>query len=574
MRVLALLALLVTPCGAFFHGVAPGSFLSLRLRAVQLGAQRPFQDVASVGYEAAGRFRLKAKPIRESVTAKGFNSQSTGDGSHGSVHVGHFLHGLTNVTSPLATGEMADPPELKEKPIRATAEGDLNPEKIGNGSLSTARMGSAGGGGPGRWTGGGDLQQSLRGGPARSNHFLPGELTNVIMRCRKAGELEHILHMQRGALNHIHVSAAWVCTARIGGEVSGVVAALQDLTRDLLVQMGGRQIANVMHSMAKLHTSQDATMWEGGDLGLLEALQRRATVTSGEFTPQNVGNVLWALATMGVRADRELLKAMQIRGTATAGEFTPQNLANLLWGLATLAERADRELLEAMKIRGTATAGEFSPQDVSNVLWSLAVMEEGGDGSMCPFIDSLAARVLDLRDQLTVEHKFQLHQWLLSCELDLVSGASLPSGVARVKLEIGEDCLQAFMTRLPHESWFQRDVAANVAALGRGGSKVEIEEEYRDARSGYLIDILVRIQSASGSTVWAVEVDGPTHFLRDGRTPNGSTLLKRKQLGLLGYTVVSVPFWEWDALMGEETRQGYLEYKLLETLGSCVWVGS
>ena len=102
---------------------------------------------------------------------------------------------------------------------------------------------------------------------------------------------------------------------------------------------------------------------------------------------------------------------------------------------------------------------------------------------------------------------------------------------------------------------------------------MEIEEEFRDARSGYSIDILVRRRSAAGSTCgtksrempaaeWAVEVDGPAHFLGDGRTPSGNTLLKRRQLGQLGYTVVPVPFWEWDALRDEEAKRRYLEEKL------------
>ena len=92
--------------------------------------------------------------------------------------------------------------------------------------------------------------------------------------------------------------------------------------------------------------------------------------------------------------------------------------------------------------------------------------------------------------------------------------------------------------------------------------ELEIEEEYRDARSGYSIDVLVRRRSAAGSTEWAVEVDGPTHFLGDGRTPSGSTLLKRKQLGQLGYTVVPVPFWEWNVLTGEEAKRRYVVDKL------------
>ncbi|KAJ1474007.1 RAP domain-containing protein, partial [Baffinella frigidus] len=197
-------------------------------------------------------------------------------------------------------------------------------------------------------------------------------------------------------------------------------------------------------------------------------------------------------------------------------------------------------------------------------------MGEGVDGVLGGLIDRFAGRVLEFRDQNTVEQKFQIQQWLLSCELDRVSGAFLPISVARVKQEIGGECLQAFSGQVPHESRLQQEVAG---VLRRAVSEMEIEEEYRDARSGYSIDVLVRRRPAAGSTggadspdetagEWAVEVDGPTHFLGDGRTPSGSTLLKRKQLGQLGYRVVPVPFWEWRALRGEEAKRWYLEDKI------------
>ena len=164
-----------------------------------------------------------------------------------------------------------------------------------------------------------------RGGGALNARQLTGEIRD----CREAGELARILQEQRAVLNHIHVGAAWVCLVRMGGgrgggDVKEVVEELQDRTRDVLSQMGGREITNVMHSMAKLHTSRwlDAKM----DRGLLDAMQRRATATAGEFIPQNVANVLWALATMGERADRGLLEAMQRRATATAGGVTPQGV--------------------------------------------------------------------------------------------------------------------------------------------------------------------------------------------------------------------------------------------------------
>ena len=165
----------------------------------------------------------------------------------------------------------------------------------------------------------------MRGGGSTANRgggpLHPAQITGVIKYCEEAGELVRILQEQRGVLNHIHVSAAWVCLARIGrgrggGEVGDAVAALQDLTWDVLHQAGGRELANAMHSMAKLHE-----VGVFASRALLEAMQRRATATAGELKPQEVANLLWGLATMGERVDRGLLEAMQMRATATVGGF-------------------------------------------------------------------------------------------------------------------------------------------------------------------------------------------------------------------------------------------------------------
>ena len=40
--------------------------------------------------------------------------------------------------------------------------------------------------------------------------------------------------------------------------------------------------------------------------------------------------------------------------------------------------------------------------------------------------------------------------------------------------------------------------------------------------------------------LWAVEFDGPSHFLASG-APTGATLLKRWHLHVLGHALVSVP---------------------------------
>ena len=46
----------------------------------------------------------------------------------------------------------------------------------------------------------------------------------------------------------------------------------------------------------------------------------------------------------------------------------------------------------------------------------------------------------------------------------------------------------------------------------------------------------------------AMEVDGPSHFLRGDvvRLANGATMLKRRQLYALNWQLVMVLYWEWD----------------------------
>ena len=63
----------------------------------------------------------------------------------------------------------------------------------------------------------------------------------------------------------------------------------------------------------------------------------------------------------------------------------------------------------------------------------------------------------------------------------------------------------------------------------------------------------------------AVEVDGPFHFVQGagGGRPDGSTLLKRRHLKLLGYVTVSVHWSEWRSLRSD-ARAAYLD-QLLKT---------
>ena len=60
-----------------------------------------------------------------------------------------------------------------------------------------------------------------------------------------------------------------------------------------------------------------------------------------------------------------------------------------------------------------------------------------------------------------------------------------------------------------------------------------------------------------GAAPVAVEVDGPHHFLQDGRQ-DGRTRLRDRMLAAHGWLVVVVDYRAWDVLQTEAQREEYL----------------
>ena len=128
-----------------------------------------------------------------------------------------------------------------------------------------------------------------------------------------------------------------------------------------------------------------------------------------------------------------------------------------------------------------------------------------------------------------------------------------------------ETCREAFECAKSAPSATQQQVSETLRRLG-----LSVEDEARCPKSGYSIDMLVHDstlgmggESSSSASTWAVEFDGPDHFLAS-RAPTGATLLKRRHLRLLGHALVSVPYWEWSGCKGAGEREQYLKSKLAE----------
>jgi very-short-patch-repair endonuclease len=67
------------------------------------------------------------------------------------------------------------------------------------------------------------------------------------------------------------------------------------------------------------------------------------------------------------------------------------------------------------------------------------------------------------------------------------------------------------------------------------------------------IDIAIE----GGAMRIAVEVDGPHHFLQDGRA-DGSTRLRNRMLAAHGWRVAVADYRAWDELTSQQQREAYL----------------
>lgn len=84
----------------------------------------------------------------------------------------------------------------------------------------------------------------------------------------------------------------------------------------------------------------------------------------------------------------------------------------------------------------------------------------------------------------------------------------------------------------------------------------------------YSIDILLHMHGKP----LAIEVDGPHHFTQtQPYKVLGPTALRTRLLEAQGFHVVSVPYFEWEAIASEDGRMQYLQQKLDTAAGNKAW---
>ena len=245
----------------------------------------------------------------------------------------------------------------------------------------------------------------------------------------------------------------------------------------------------------------------------------------------------------------------------------PQDLATAAWALATTG-RATSTTFSAIarELGRNSTLDQMTPQLFSRMAWSFAVLG-GGPPAELNVDSEFTTRCLEVaRSRRTTDDCLcQLHIWMLW--LDEVKNENLQP---EIPASLQKRCRDAFVEnegRLsPSQSKLHEEIRKCMRYLG-----FHCREEFVTPL-GYSVDIEAKWPTEERKTtfdavphkLW-IEIDGPTHYLGGGSSPDGGTSLKRRLLRQ-HTPLVSIPYWEWSSQAqklyngSKELRQRQCDY--------------
>uniref|UniRef100_UPI0013D760DF RAP domain-containing protein n=1 Tax=Endozoicomonas acroporae TaxID=1701104 RepID=UPI0013D760DF len=267
----------------------------------------------------------------------------------------------------------------------------------------------------------------------------------------------------------------------------------------------------------------------------------------------------------------EAMAALLPRVNTEKAHFKPQEIANLLWAMAKLVGNGEwtSELNEAVAtlLRHVNTQkANFNPQEIANLLWATAKLGEFVELNLVTsMFESLVYRISE-------------HPQLLQQDL-LMSLWGVMVCCARLSLDSNnnnwlEKHMDELFTRLENTSSDneeeQRIIAMAASWLGRACPVVphyqtnisKTQADFHDQLQSCFPSLQIEEEKSLNSLPpvdlllpdhnMVIEVQGPSHYVGgDFNTRNGSTLLKIALLQKAGFEVIEIPvnrLWNQDLM--------------------------
>ena len=291
--------------------------------------------------------------------------------------------------------------------------------------------------------------------------------------------------------------------ATAGVAADALFAAVAEVAvRSRLAGFNPQNLANTVWAFAKTGVAAEA----------LYAAVAEAVVSGGMagFNAQNLANTVWAYATAGVAAVALYAAVAEAAVRSWLAGFSPQNLANTVWAYATAGVAADALYAAVAEAAVGGGLAGFTPQNLANTVWAYATADHYHQALLADCSRVISDSLARDPSRWSIKSRHQLHQWQLW--LSLKQGAD------------GQHLLPDSQRQLCCDAMHDTQVTISglqIAALGCSCSRRH-QARLRERVSRAAHRLLARLGVPSSRI--AIEVDGPSHFLRpDGqgvRAPN------------------------------------------------------
>lgn len=290
-------------------------------------------------------------------------------------------------------------------------------------------------------------------------------------------------------------------------------------------------------------------------LQILQSPKSTSSFTRRSFLPWEVSILLWAQARLYLKSSNDTIFA----------EFAEQAV-NTIHGMITATNSFEQ--------------AELFAQEQANIAWSITVLELYTTNGMDLLVKLLteASTNCEKEGMIQLEHAHQLWQALSLLQSDY---PHYTHSIPRWFLTYLEDRWVLEKARLKLSSARHKSLSETLDLMGiphfnEHDEDIDVAIVLKPkATWTHETSILGAMHNDIGGVKMAVEFDGPNHFarqkysdIRNKLKPShralGHTVLKYRQLKRQGWTVVRIPYYEWDKIpfWASMERQRYIQRKL------------
>ena len=374
------------------------------------------------------------------------------------------------------------------------------------------------------------------------------QLNEDIQACVSVEAVLDLAMVRPALLNGVNVPTALMSIAKLGekGEHAQWLekdARFQQLLAAAVLLMARSEVdehglANLLYACGQLgvvpSSTWFATFWATSSLAL------------GDFVPQGLSNVMYACGQLGITPPGTWLQRFWLASAKQLDELSSQGLSNVLRACAQLDVRPPSSWLLRFSDSFEHSMTRATRQDLANTALSLATLALWE----LPLWSSLWERLLHAvpRDpsEWNAEMQLAAHQLYQSYQTAAIERPGLLSATDPELLAAARKSWMHGMTG--RSSRLHTEVSECLTRMG-----VTHANEQWCERAERSIDIAIE---GAGAPI-ALEVDGPHHFLQDGRQ-DGSTRLRNRMLAAHGWRVTVVDYRVWQQLKTQAQREEYM----------------